>query len=146
MQARIKKSSRYGTANLFSGIEFVKFEFRKVPNGFEDQARVHELLEIREGKAEKEVVEKQVKEAERLVMKARLVADYKDESLRTLSGREYVKTEWRDVPDGFEASARAHELLEIWEAGAEEPTAKVAKTVHTFKKVRKIGDDTEGKG
>ena len=144
MQARVKRSSRYGVANLFSGREYVKFEWRPVPQQFEEQARMSDLLEIREGKAEKEVVEKQVKEAEKPVMKARLVADYKDESLRTLSGHEYVKTEWRPVPDGFEASARNHELLEVWEAGAEEPTAAKPKKVRKYS-THKVDED-EGKG
>jgi hypothetical protein len=31
MQAKIKQTSRYGTASLFSGVEFVKHEWRTVP-------------------------------------------------------------------------------------------------------------------
>ena len=145
MQARVKKSSRYGVANLFSGREFVKFEWRKVPPEFEEQARTHELLEIREGKAEKEVVEKQVKESIKPVMKVRLISDHKDESIRTFGGLEYVKTEWRDVPEGFEASARMHELLEVWEPGAEEPKQKTERK-HAYPRKVKPSIDEEGKG
>src|SRR3990167_2579334 len=122
MQARLKKSSRYGTASFFSGREFVKFEWRPIPPGFEDQARKNDLLELREGAAEREVVKRKAEDAApEPVMQARLIQQYKDQSLRTLSGREYVKTEWRPVPDGYDEPARRHELLEIWEAGEAEP-------------------------
>jgi hypothetical protein len=143
MQAKIKQSSRYGTASLFSGVEFVKHEWRPVPAQYEDQARGHDLLEIREGKAEKEVIAKQVVEQAKPVMKARLVADYKDPTLRTFGNNEYTKTEWLEIPAGYEASARAHELLEIWEPGQPEPTEGKAK--RSTRKVggRKSADDVE---
>lgn len=145
MQARVKKTSRYGVANLFSGHEFVKFEWRKVPEGFEEQARTNDLLEVREGKAEKEVVEKQVQEAVRPVMKARLVADHRDETIRAMGGHEYVKTEWREVPAGFEESAKKHDLLQVWEPGTEEPKQKAErKHVAYSRKVKPVIDDGEG--
>lgn len=139
MQAKIKQSSRYGTASLFSGREFVKFEWRVVPPEFEEQARQVDILEIQEGESEKKVVAKQVAEKIKPVMKARLVADYKDESLRTFGMNEYVKTEWRPIPAGYEPSARSHELLEIWEAGQEEPKpVKKVQPTYTQKKTKKI--------
>lgn len=137
MQARVNQQSRYGRVSAFSGMEYVKFEWRYVPPQFEDSARQNEYLELREGKAEKEIVIKQAEEAIKPVMKVRLIASYKDDSVRTLSGREYVKTEWREVPAGFENSARNHELLEIWEAGQTEPTVKSEvkpQTPRTYKK------------
>lgn len=123
MQARVKQSSRYGRISAFSGMEFVKHEWRRVPTIHEKSARENEYLEIREGKAEKEVVEQQAAAAVKLTMKARLAESYKDSELRTMSGKLYVKNEWRDVPEGFEDSARRHELLQVWEAGQEEPAA-----------------------
>lgn len=139
MQAKLKQSSRYGTASLFSGREFVKFEWRVVPPEFEEQARKVDILEIQEGESEKKVVAKQVAEKIKPVTRARLVADYKDESLRTFGMNEYVKTEWRPIPTGYEPSARSHELLEIWEAGQDEPKpAKKVQPTYTQKKTKKI--------
>jgi hypothetical protein len=122
MQAKLKKDYRFNRATFFSGVEFTRDGWRPVPAGFEEAARANELLEVREGTAEKEIVKKQADEKEKHVMKARLAADYKDPTLRTFGAHEYNKTEWLPVPAGYEASARAHELLEIWEAGAPEPT------------------------
>lgn len=150
MQARVKQNSRYGSITAFSGIEYVKHEFRSVPKSMEDQARVHDLLEVREGKAEKEVVQKQAKDAIKPIMQARLIASHHDDSLRTLGGKEFVKGEWRPVPDGHEQPARDNELLEVWEAGEEEPVAekKSKDKKSTDKKSKSIKDDdikTEGK-
>jgi hypothetical protein len=144
MQAKIKQSSRYGTASLFSGVEFVKHEWRTVPAQYEDQARKNDLLEIREGKAEKEVIAKQTIEKAKPVMKARLVADYKDPTLRTFGDHEYNKAEWLEVPDGYHASARAHELLEIWEPGLPEPAeTKAKKSTRKFSGRKSSADDAE---
>jgi hypothetical protein len=145
MQAKIKQTSRYGMASLFSGVEFVKREWRTVPAGFEEQARENPLLEIREGKAEKEIVAKQIAEKVKPVMQARLVASHSSEVLRTFGMNEYVKTEWRPIPAGYEASARSHELLEIWEPGQDEPkTAKGSTPPSTQKRpTKKIADKAE---
>jgi hypothetical protein len=124
MQARVKKSARYGSVQAFSGHEFVKHEWRPVPAGFEDEARRNEYLDVSEGKAEKMIVQEQAEAAQVLTMKARLIADYDGTSVRTLNGREFVKGEWRDVPEGQEDSARSHDLLEVWEAGEDEPAAE----------------------
>jgi hypothetical protein len=138
MQAKIKQTSRYGMASLFSGVEFVKREWRTVPAGFEEQARENPLLEIREGKAEKEVVAKQIAEKVKPVMQARLVASHSADVLRTFGMNEYVKTEWKPIPAGYEASARGHELLEVWEAGQEEPkTAKGSTPAYNQKRTSK---------
>ena len=145
MQARVNPKSRYGRISAFSGLEYVKFEWRHVPPQFEASARQNEYLELREGKAEKEIVTKQAEEAIKPVMKARLVSSYKDDSIRSLSGREYVKFEWREVPAGFEDSARRHDLLEVWEAGHPEPVVKVvtAKAAPARSGRKKIEKDEE---
>jgi len=121
MLAKIKKNNRYGSAQLFSGHEFVKHEWRRVPAGFEDIAKGHQLLDVIEGKAEKDELKNVEIAAERKVMKARLKADYRDPYIRTLGGKEYVKDEWREVPPGFDEPARAHHSLDIWEAGQPDP-------------------------
>jgi hypothetical protein len=46
MQARIKKNARYPTLNFFSGVEFVKSEWRPVPPGREEEARANDWLEV----------------------------------------------------------------------------------------------------
>ena len=48
MDARVKQSYRFGTMQLFSGHEYVKFEFRPVPTGHENEAAAEESLEVRE--------------------------------------------------------------------------------------------------
>lgn len=56
MNARVKQSSRYGTMTAFTGFEFVKYEWRPVPAGCEDEARKHLYLDVDEGKNEVEAV------------------------------------------------------------------------------------------
>lgn len=124
MQARVKQSSRYGSITAFSGIEFVKHEYRKVPTQYEAQAKTHELLEIREGSAEKEIQRKQAEAKVKPVMKARLVSDYEHDTLRSMGDVEFTKDTWVEVPESYEESARSHELLQVWEAGAAEPKTK----------------------
>jgi hypothetical protein len=46
-------------------------------------------------------------------MLARVRQDYAAGAVMAFSGREYVRSEWREVPAGFEEQARNHELLEI---------------------------------
>jgi hypothetical protein len=140
MQARVKKSARYGSIQAFSGLEFVKGDWRPVPAGFEEEARGNEYLEVSEGKAEKQIMQEQAEAAQVLVMKARLIADYDGTSVRTLNGREFVKHEWRDVPEGQEDSARNHDLLEVWEAGEEEPTAEGKKPKSRRKSKKAISE------
>jgi len=49
IQARVKKDYRFGSAlQAFSRLEFTKTEWRDVPAQFEEQARAHEFLEVRE--------------------------------------------------------------------------------------------------
>ena len=45
-------------------------------------------------------------------MLARVKQDYTAGPVRAFSGREYVRTEWREVPAGFEEEARTHPLLD----------------------------------
>lgn len=46
MQARVKKDSRYGSITAFSGLEFVKTEWRPVPVGKEKEAERNPYLEL----------------------------------------------------------------------------------------------------
>lgn len=50
LEARVKQDYFLAHISAFSGLEFVKSEWRPVPAGLEDQARNHELLEVREVK------------------------------------------------------------------------------------------------
>jgi hypothetical protein len=46
-------------------------------------------------------------------MLARVRQDYAAGAVMAFSGREYVRSEWREVPAGFEEQAKNHELLEV---------------------------------
>lgn len=48
MQAKVKKDYRYPAVTAFSGLEFVKFEWRAVPAFAEDEAKRHPALETQE--------------------------------------------------------------------------------------------------
>jgi hypothetical protein len=48
MKAKVKEDSRYGVVTAFSGIEFVKSEWRDVPSGKEEEARVHPFLLVQD--------------------------------------------------------------------------------------------------
>ena len=48
MQARVKQDARYGIILAFSGVEFVKIEWREVPVGKEAEALRNQYLEVRE--------------------------------------------------------------------------------------------------
>ena len=68
-------------------------------------------------------------------MLARVKQDYKSGSVTAFSGCEYVRSEWREVPEGFEEQARKHELLdtqpsldEVRAKGPAERGLKVAPT------------------
>jgi len=45
-------------------------------------------------------------------MLARVKQDYAAGPVMAFSGREYVRSEWREVPAGFEAQAQEHPLLD----------------------------------
>jgi len=45
-------------------------------------------------------------------MLARVKQDYASGSVVAFSGHEYVRSEWRDVPAGFEEQAKKHPLLD----------------------------------
>jgi hypothetical protein len=51
-------------------------------------------------------------------LEARVRADYRIPSVTAFGGREYVKGEWRLVPEGQADSAGAHPFLEVREIGA----------------------------
>lgn len=46
MKARVKQSSRYGIITAFTGREYVKYEWRLVPDGCEDEAAKHPFLTV----------------------------------------------------------------------------------------------------
>jgi len=46
-------------------------------------------------------------------MLARVKQDYLSGSVTAFSGYEYIRSEWREVPIGFEEQAKNHPLLEI---------------------------------
>ena len=58
MDARVKQDHRWKSVTAFSGVEFVKAEYREVPKGFEKEAQAHPFLEIGTVKAEKTQEEK----------------------------------------------------------------------------------------
>jgi hypothetical protein len=45
-------------------------------------------------------------------MLARVKQDYLAGAVTAFSGREYIRSEWREVPAGFEEQAKNHPLLE----------------------------------
>lgn len=47
------------------------------------------------------------------VFEARVVEGYNMGSVIAFSGYEYIRSEWRPVPAGFEEHAQNHELLEV---------------------------------
>jgi hypothetical protein len=51
LEARVRQDLKSGPLNAFSGHEYVRYEWRPVPDGFEDQAKVNKFLEVREVKA-----------------------------------------------------------------------------------------------
>lgn len=55
-------------------------------------------------------------------MKVRVKPSYRWSVITAFSGREFVKSEWRPVPAGYEEAAKNHELLEVEEEAAK-PTA-----------------------
>jgi len=59
MEARVSQSSRYGNITAFSGREYVKYEWRTVPAGFEEEAEKNPYLEI---KPDKELAENKAQE------------------------------------------------------------------------------------
>ncbi len=42
------KSNRFGSITAFNGIEYVRYEWRDVPAGFEDEARRNQFLDVQE--------------------------------------------------------------------------------------------------
>ena len=47
LEAMVNEKTRHGTVNAFSGFEYVRYEWRTVPAGFEAQAEAHPYLDIR---------------------------------------------------------------------------------------------------
>lgn len=48
MEAKVKNDYRWNTLIAFSGVEYIKNEFRPVPEWAEAEAKAHESLEVRE--------------------------------------------------------------------------------------------------
>ncbi len=42
------KSNRFGSITAFNGIEYVRYEWRDVPSGFDDEARRNQFLDVQE--------------------------------------------------------------------------------------------------
>jgi hypothetical protein len=55
MQARVKSEHRWNIVKAFSGLEFVKSEYRDVPPQLEEEAQAHPFLETRENPPEPEI-------------------------------------------------------------------------------------------
>lgn len=75
MEAKVKPEHRWNMVKAFSGSEFVKDEFRPVPDGFEGAAQAHPFLEVREGEAKK--AEKTPEEKAAFAEKMRLAKEAK---------------------------------------------------------------------
>lgn len=50
------KSNRFSSITAFNGLEYVRYEWRDVPGGLEDEARRNPLLELQEDAPEPEPV------------------------------------------------------------------------------------------
>lgn len=48
LEARVKQEYRLGAVTAFSGYEYIQSEWRPVPAGYEEQAKAHDLLDVRE--------------------------------------------------------------------------------------------------
>lgn len=51
MQAQVRKDCRFRSIVAFNGQEYTKLDWRPVPKGFEEEARRHSFLTIREESA-----------------------------------------------------------------------------------------------
>lgn len=51
MLAKVKDNARFFRYVFFSGNEYIKGEYREVPKEFEEQARVNELLDLKDDKS-----------------------------------------------------------------------------------------------
>ena len=47
LEAIVNQKTRHGTVLAFSGSEYVRYEWRPVPTGFEAQAEAHPYLDVR---------------------------------------------------------------------------------------------------
>ena len=47
LEAMVNERTRFGTINAFSGFEYVRYEWRAVPAGYEEQAQAHPYLNTR---------------------------------------------------------------------------------------------------
>jgi len=61
------------------------------------------------------------------MLQAKVKPEYRfGNSLQAFSRHEFIKSEWRDVPAGFEEQARAHEWLETRDRPQAEPEVEEA--------------------
>lgn len=65
-------------------------------------------------------------------LEARVIQSYNAGSVRAFSGREYVRSEWRLVPVGYEDEARKNALLEV---RAYQPEKKILEPVKVESKL-----------
>lgn len=54
MLARVKQEYRWKTVNAFTGHEYVKYEWRNVPAGMEEQAKNHPDLDVKDGSVQEQ--------------------------------------------------------------------------------------------
>lgn len=57
LEAMVNDRTRYSTILAFSGVEYVRYEYRPVPDGFEEQAARHPYLTVRQRSSKKVVAE-----------------------------------------------------------------------------------------
>lgn len=54
MLAQVRQDYRWKTVNAFTGHEYVKYEWRNVPAGMEEQAKKHPDLVVKEGSGQEQ--------------------------------------------------------------------------------------------
>jgi len=62
MKARVKSSCAYSRVTACAGVEFVKYEWRVVPAGFESEVQRHSMLENSTEKVAETAVSEKVEE------------------------------------------------------------------------------------
>lgn len=88
-----------------------------------------------------------------MALEARVKPGYFMNSVQALTGREFVKSEWRPVPPAKEAEARTHDLLEVREVDLQTPesvmnelpdeTAPEEKVIRRPRQ-KKVKDESDG--
>lgn len=98
LEARAKQDYKLGPVLAFSGHEFVKYEWRPVPEGYEEPARTHELLDVREIGAEAPIEEGKGSAEEYLADKKGTADQYVEKVLKEAKGES--ETDKSETPKG----------------------------------------------